>query len=229
MLTILAADDSSGFFSPSVRSAEEGGINFIRIKNGRALKKLQKLGVTKAAAAPSAAELLPLPKIPNPTAGADFRPLLPKILSGLTALPADELFIAAPPEEAAEIIEICSDCARLFTVISRDETPAEIFDRLYFNKGLILRRIPSPIGRIGHAAAAIRSKGRTPHGLPCVELSSLPRIRVRGGALDFLEKSGEILPTVELYALAELPIPENARIGPDCGDEIIYLDIGVKM
>lgn len=222
MLTILAAEENSGFFTPSIRKTEKNGVGIIYIKNKNSLKKLKKMGLTQAAAAPSAAALTGAAVYR--LGGGKFLPLLPKILSGMAALPVDELFVAAESTEAAEIIEICADCARLFTVISREEGRPEVFDKLYFNKGIILRRIASPHSRIGRTALCICGSGRAPCGVRSVRLDSLGRLRVSGGRLDFLKDEVGIVPTIELYALAEIPV--TGKIGPEYGDEIFYLDIG---
>ncbi len=228
VLTILTRASKCGIFSPALRRSEKSSVELIALKSARALKRLRKAGVKYAVASPSAAELLSLPALPSPALTLDYRPLLPEILAKKAALPLDELFISASPEEAAEIVEICSGCARLFTVIAKEEPPAGLFDNLYFSRGLILRRVFGPVRRVGKTAAAVLAReGAVPRSVPSIALSDLPRVIIRGGGLDFLEAEG-ISPSAELYALAGLvPLP-RAEITADFSAGIIYLDIGGK-
>lgn len=219
MLTVIAAGEG-GIFAPMLKRTENGPAEVYFMKNTAALKKLRRLGISGAVVAPSAMAM---------TKATVYAPdwknylrLLPRIIERRAELPLDELFISAEPEEAAEIIELCADCARLFTIISSRELKSEVFDSLYFNKGLILRRISAPGSRVGRRALCLTDGGRIPLGVESVELSSLGKTRLYG-ELDFLCEVG-LIPTAELYSLAGLPLPETVS-REEWGSEIFYLDI----
>ena len=219
MLTVIAAGES-GIFAPALKRTENGPAEIYFIKNPTAIKKLRRLGISSAVVAPSAMAMAKA-TVYAPDRKNYLR-LLPRIIERRAELPLDELFISAEPEEAAEIIELCADCARLFTVISGRELKSDVFDSLYFNKGLILRRISAPGSRVGRRALCLTAGGRAPLGVESVELSRLGKTRL-SGELDFLREVG-IFPTAELYSLAGLPLPETI-VSKECGGEIFYLDI----
>ena len=181
------------------------------------------MGVTRVALAPSVRGLFPEER-PIPAEWERFLPLLPETLRKKTALPLDELFISTEPRLAAEIVELCADCARLFTVISANELDSDVFDRLYFNKGLILRRVAAPGSRVGRRALCVTDGGRPPFGVEAIELAKLPRAVINGGPLAHLAALG-LTPTAALYAFAGLPLPEDS-VTAEAGDEIFCLDIG---
>lgn len=231
MLTVVAAASGvrpAGLLCPRLRREEKNGVGLIFLKNSAAASGLKKLGVGRAVITPSAMELCREKAKPLVPDGEPPLCLLPRALTELAPLPVEELFVVAEPEKAAEIIELCYGCARLFTVICREEGRPEVFDRLYFNKGIILRRTDSPHIRLGGPALYVRVQGRVPRGVAGVETGSLWKQHVAGGELDFLKSELGLTPTVQLYSLAGLEIPANAKIGPG-QSEIFCLDIGDGM
>lgn len=225
MLTILAARKKGGVFSPSISREKRGSAEIIRLKNKKSLKKLKKQSAGKALISPSAMEIAG-EYARQFTAEKDFAlPLLPKILETLAPLPVGELFLSMSCQRAAEIIGVCEGCARLFTVISKETGGEDVFDDLYFNKGLILRRVSSPAARVGATALCVTENGRVPPAVASVDLGRLNRAKLRGGEMDFLEDLG-ISPTAELYAFAGLELPKNGKVSADWGDKILCLDIG---
>ena len=223
MLTVLAAEERSGIFTPVLQRHDRGAAEIFLLKKRSALKKLKKLGVKNAVLSPSVMPVAgDLAKAHSPDRSR-FLWLLPRILGKKTELPLDELFISCSPAEAAEIIELCADCARLFTVISDRELPSEVFDGLYFNKGIILRRISSPGSRVGSRAMCVTDGGRPPLGVESIELGRLGRARLYGGELDALGDVG-LDATAELYLLAGLT-PPDGPIGEGWGSEIFCLDM----
>ena len=224
MLTVVAARKSGGVFSPALIGEERGPAEIYYLKNDKALKKLKKLGPKCAAVAPSAAELAgPLAQAWEGGSEAESR--LPQILAGLAALPVGELYLFTGVKRAAELIERCSGCARLFTVVTGETGGQELFDRLYFESGVILRRVRSPASRVGATALCLTETGRSAPGVLSVDLTRLGRLKFYGGPLDPLEEEG-LPPTAELYALAGLPLPEKGSISKEHGDKILYLDTG---
>ncbi len=224
MLTVVAARKSGGVFSPALIREERGPAEVFYLKNAQALKKLKKLGPKRAVAAPSAAELVgPAAKVWEGGSESEIR--LPQILAGLAKLPVGELYLFTGVERAAELIERCSGCARLFTVVTGETGGQELFDKLYFDRGVILRRVQSPASRVGATALSLTETGRTAPGVLSVDLTRLGRLKFYGGPLDPLEEEG-LSPTAELYALAGLPLPENGVISKEHGDKILYLDTG---
>lgn len=223
MLTVLAAEKEGGLFSPPLRKSRAEAADIYYVKKPSAAKRLRKMGISRAALAPSAKELFPEAR-PLPAEWERFLPLLPKALQKRAALPLDELFISSRPDLAAEIVELCADCARLFTVISAQELDSDVFDRLYFNKGLIMRRVSAPGSRVGRRALCVSDGGRPPLGVENVELAKLGRAVVSGGPLDSLAEIG-LTPTAALYDFAGLPLPEGG-VTAQTGDEIFCLDIG---
>ena len=229
MLTVLAARKPGGVFSPAPRQESRGDAEIYYLKNLRSLKRLQKKGVTRAALAPSlhgAAGERASAYVPE---GTEAIGRLPHILRGLASLPVGELYLSMAPERAAEIIGLCSDCAKLFSVITRETGKQEVFDRLYFDRGIILRRLSTPASRIGATALCVTEDGRTPPGVMSVDLRRIDRLKFYGGPLDFLEEELGLSPTAELYAFAGLPLPRRGKISKDHGDKILYLDIGTNL
>ena len=229
MLTVLAARNSGGVFSHSLSLERRGGAEIAYLKNRRALKKLRKLSPGRVLVAPSAAEITE--GLTRQFVGDNNFALrqLPRIMAGLAALPVGELYLSMGVVRAAEIIDICSDCAKLFTVVTRETGGQELFDDLYFEKGVILRRVSSPGSRVGTTALCITENGRTPPGVLSLDLNRLERLRFYGGPLDFLEEEQGISPTAELYEFAGLPLPENGEISRDYGEKILYLDTDAIM
>ncbi|MGN1097761.1 MAG: hypothetical protein ACI4SS_02570 [Clostridia bacterium] len=224
MLTILAARNKGGVFSPSISKESRGEIDIIYAKNKKSLKKLKKRGFDKVMIAPSALEMAGALAVQY-TAEPDYAiSALPRVLGSMAALPVGELYLSMNGERAAEIIDICSDCARLFTVISRQGGGEEAFDRLYFNKGIIMRRISAPNSRVGATALCVTEDGRVPPGVMSLDLRRLNRVKFLGGELDFLETEFGVSPTAELYSFAGLSLPEKGEIRADYGDKILYLD-----
>ena len=229
MLTVIAARKTGGVFSPSLALEDRGTAEIFYLKNRRSLKKLKKLGLEKALSAPSASEM---------TAGMTRQFVgdqnfairqLPRIMAGLAELPVGELYLSMKVARAAEIIDICAGCAKLFTVVTRETGGQELFDGLYFDKGVIMRRVSTPASRVGATALCLTENGRTPPGVMSLDLNRLGRLSFYGGPLDFLEAEHGISPTAELYELAGLPLPEKGRISKDYGDKILYLDTGTIM
>ncbi len=225
MLTVIAARKTGGVFSPPIEKENRGDVSLIYIKNRKALKKLKKMDCKKILAAPSAVEAADGFLKEYKTDNENLLPLLPRILGSLAPLPVGELYLAMDDsEKAAQIIDICVDCAKLFTVVSRKTGGEETFDRLYFNKGIIMRRIPAADSRIGATALCITDGGRSAPGVVSVDAGRLDRVRFYGGSLDFLEEALGIMPTAGLYGFAGLPLPENGKISINYGDKILYLD-----
>ena len=229
MLTVIAARKTGGIFTPPVSLEERKGTEIFYIKNRRSLKKLRKLGLGKALVAPSAVELAS--GLTRQFMGDNNYALnqLPRIMEGLAALPVGELYLSMKVARAAEIIDICADCAKLFTVVTRETGGQELFDGLYFEKGIIMRRVTTTGSRVGATALCITENGRTPPGVMSLDLNRLERLRFYGGPLDFLEEEQKISPTAELYQFAGLPLPEKGKISKDYGDKILYLDMRVIM
>lgn len=229
MLTVLAARKSGGVFSPALESESRGETDIFYLKNKRALKKLKKRGLQRAVLASSAGEIAGGEAKQFSVEKSPALAQLPRILAGMARLPVGELYLSMDVEKAAEIIDLCSDCARLFTVVTRDTGGQEAFDRLYFNKGIIMRRVATTGSRVGATALCITDNGRTPPGVMSLDLRRIDRLKFYGGPLDFLEREHDIPPTAELYAFAGLPLPEKGNISKDYGDKILYLDIGTIM
>ncbi len=224
MLKILAAHNKGGVFSPPIIVEQIHGAQIIRVRNDRALKKLKKHGQQRLVVAPSALELAG-EAASEYRAGEDLTlPLLPRILSGMAELPVGELFVSMEAESAARVIETCCDCARLFTVISKKEGGYEAFDRLYFNKGIILRRVSTVVGRVGATALCVTRGGRAPMGVSSVDVDSLGRIRAPGGEYDAAFEAAGITPTVDLLALAGLTVPSDTKLSLNYGEKIFCLD-----
>ncbi len=223
MLTVIAARRSGGLFSPALSREERGPAEIFYLKNARALKKLKKAGRKNVLIAPTLSEqTAPYARVYEGDSGAESQ--LPRILAALTPLPVGELYISAGIERAAQIIERCSGCARLFTVITKETGGQELFDRLYFDKGVILRRVTSPGSRVGATALCLTENGRSAPGVISLDLNRLGRLKFYGGPLDFLEEEHGLSPTAELYAFASLPLPDRGKISKDHGDKIFYLD-----
>ncbi len=229
MLTVVAARKSGGVFSPALRLESREAADIFYFKNLRALKKLRKKGVEKAALAASAREMAGDSARVFAPEGAGALAQLPRILSGLARLPVGELYLSMSPERAAEIIGLCPDCAKLFTVITAETGRQEVFDRLYFERGIILRRLRSPCSRVGATALCVTDGGRAVPGVASLDLGRINRLKFYGGPLDFLEEEHELPPTAELYAFAGLPLPDSGMISKDYGDKILYLDIGENL
>lgn len=220
MLTVVAANEKGGIFTPAILRTELGGAEVFALKNRAAVKKLKKAGVKRAVLAPSALRFA-LPRAKPVTADAkSCLPLLPRVLAAKTELPLDELFLAVPAAEAAEIIELCADCSRLFTVISAEELKSDVFDRLYFNKGIILRRISSTGSRVGRRALCLTDGARPPLGVEAFYLNKLGSVGLYG-ELDPLREIG-IVPTAALYLMAGLPLPSSGAVRE--GGENFFLD-----
>lgn len=225
MLKVVAARKSGGLFSPAVSREERSPAEILYLKNSRCLKKLKKTGPEHVLIAPTFSEqAAPYARVYEGGNAAEAQ--LPRILAGLAALPVGELYISAGIERAAEIIGRCSGCARLFTVITKETGGQELFDRLYFDKGIILRRVAAPGSRVGATALCLTENGRSAPGVISVDLNRLGRLKFYGGPLDFLEEELGIAPTAELYAFAGLSLPEKGKISKDHGDKIFYLDTG---
>ncbi len=222
-MTVLAAETKGGFFSPPIRQVKKDNVNIIYLKGKKSLKKLKKLDFDRAVIAPCAMEICEgFAKSFTPSEGGP-KERLPKILASMKTLPVDELFVSAKPEIAAEIIGICAGCAKLFTVISREEADPGLFDGLYFNRGIVLRRISSPDSRVGRSALCITDGGPCPRGVGCVDLRKLSRVKFYGGELNFLSRLC-LEPTAELYAFGGVPLPKGGNISVNYGNEIFYLD-----
>lgn len=229
MLAVIAARRSGGVFSPSLSHEDRGTAEIFYLKNRRALKKLKKLGRGRTLIAPSANEIAAgLGRQYVGDIGFALKQL-PRVLAGLAELPVGELYLSMSAARAAEIIDICSGCAKLFTVVTRESGGQELFDGLYFNKGVIMRRVTTPGSRVGATALCVTENGRTPPGVMSLDLNRLGRLRFYGGPLDFLEAEQELSPTAELYEFAGLPLPDKGRISKDYGDKILYLDTGTIM
>lgn len=223
MITVLAAENNGSFFSPSVRKRREKNINILYLKDKKSLKKLRKMDFERALIAPCAMEMCGEYAREYVFDNNTLLPFLPKILGSMRSLPVDELFVAAPPKRAAEIIDVCSSCANLFTVICKEDDDTDEFDRLYFNKGIILRRIAVPGSRVGKTALAVKDGGACPRGVGCVDLEKLGRIKFYGGELNVLSELC-IEPTAELYSFGGISLPENGTISVNYGNGIFYLD-----
>lgn len=228
MLSVIAARKTGGVFSPSLVSENRGETQIIYIKDKRALKKLKKRGLKRALIAPSAMSAAERARVFIPDNEEVLR-RLPDILGSMAPLPVGELYLSMESQRAAEIIGVCSDCARLFTVVNKSVGGEEAFDKLYFNKGIVMRRVGAVSGRIGSTALCISDGGRPPAGVAYVDLSCLGRVRFYGGCLDFLEKEHGIAPTAELYAFAGIPLPDKGKISVNYGDKIFYLDMEEKI
>ncbi len=229
MLKILAAQNKGGVFSPPVIVEQIHGAQMIRVRNGRALKKLKSQGRQLLLVAPSALELAGDAAF-ECRAGEELTlPYLPRILAGMADLPVGELFVSMEAESAARVIETCRDCARLFTVISKKEGGDEAFDRLYFNNGIILRRVRAAVGRVGATALCVTRGGHAPMGVSSVDIDSLGRIKIPGGEYAAALKTVGITPTLDLLALVGPMAAEDAKLSPAQGEKIFCLDTGKIM
>ncbi len=222
-MTVLAAETKGGFFSPSIRQVKKDNVNIIYLKGNKSLKKLKKTDFDRAVIAPCAMELCEgFAKKFTLTNGVP-KERLPEILASMKSLPVDELFVSAKPVTAAEIIKICADCGKLFTVISREEADPGMFDGLYFNQGIVLRRVSRPDSRVGRSALCVTDGGPCPRGVDYVDMRRLGRVKFYGGELNFLSELC-LEPTAELYAFGGVPLPKGGKISVNYGNEIFYLD-----
>lgn len=223
MLTVLTMQHNGGIFSPSVKNLREGNINIISLKNKNSLKKIKTMDFEKALIAPCAMDICG--EYAKEYVCDNFRLvfLLPRVLAAATKLPLDELFVCAPPPHASKIIGACSSCAKLFSVVCEETDDFEALEKLYFSKGIVLRRVSAGASRVGKRAAAIKETGRCPAGMTCIDINKLGKIKLYGGELG---KLAELCmeQTVETYLFGDVPLPEQGKISLNYGDGIFYLD-----
>lgn len=153
-------------------------------------------------------------------------------------LPLEEVLLVAPPIIACSMISSLCGISRLFTIVSEQESMINLFDELYFNKGVVVRQIPGFTHGKLKDSIIIKTHEKLcllPNTVPVVDMSFSPavgsniiqvkNISVFDASVAAVQKIWGGTAGVSLYRLLNKKPGENAEININKrADKIFLLD-----
>lgn len=152
------------------------------------------------------------------------------------SFPLAEIYVSAPSDAAARIIEKIRGCARLFTVVSPLAAKSALYDELYFKYGTVVRHIPSFCYNEKDDVMIVKGENNAavPNftGYPVLNLVrggsgtneyNIGSFRVYDGQADSLIRLCGGEPTAELYSFLRIVPKEDASVEINNGENGVFL------